>query len=275
MPLASSLLEKETLSSGITIPCYLVNSLKWSECRNYFYHRLHLISLEFAGTQWRHFPTCLSYRYSKTINGRVTNQVQCKRSVVPLQSHTRICAVNIIVTCEPLQRYLQAAPSLLLWCPKAIYLPRAPRPWLSKKQINTLICILVFYQCSLAGLWAFGFILHQTTQCCPRVRCQMCSIYFYNLIACDGSSQTETSWGARTTLPLLRMHSSAHRSPNRLTTFVTCLEVISEMSWWCCPASGPGMQNYGLNILKDQKGECCSRDARHELGTWGSQELQR
>jgi len=157
-----------------------------------------------------------------------------------------------VATCEPLQRHLQASLSLLHWCPKVIYLPQASRPGLSKKHINTFWYLSVS-QCSLASLWAFGFTLHQTTQHYPRVGCQMCRIYFCSLIACDGSSQTETSPGPGPLSQLPCTHCSGYRSPNRLATFVTCLEVILEMSWCCCPVSGPGMQNYSLNILKANK----------------------
>lgn len=85
------------------------------------------------------------------------DQVQCQRSVVPPWSHTRICATKVIVNCELLQQHLRASPSLLHWCPKAIYLPRASRLGLSKKHINTFwyLSVLSMQSCKFMSIWLY------------------------------------------------------------------------------------------------------------------------
>lgn len=227
MPLASPLLEKETLSLCISILFYLVNSLKWSKCRNYFYRHLYLISLEFDGTPWRCFPSCLPYRYPKPV-------VKCsaKDQLFP---HGLTPGSVMRTLSSPMSHCSDAFEQPWPCCIDAQNQFTCHKHQVQGWAKATLIHfgILVFYQCSLASLWAFGFILHQTTQHCHGAGYQMCSIYFYSLIACDRSSQTEPSWTARTTLPAPLCAQADHISD--------CLEVTSETSWWRHSASGPGV----------------------------------
>lgn len=71
----------------------------------------------------------------------------------------------------------------------------------------------------------------------PDVQISLCS-----LIACDKSNRNLLG---SPTAPWLPHSSSGHCSPNRLTTLVTSLGVTVQTRCCCCPASGPGMQNYG------------------------------
>lgn len=147
--------------------------------------------------------------------------------------------------------------------------------WGWAKTILIHFDILVFYQCSLASLWAFGFILHQTTQRRPGAGCQMCSVYFCSLIACDGSSQTETSWEARTTLPAA-LHAVlwvtlskqfVHMCDTSGSYFGD--ELVVPPSIWVWDAKSWSKH------LRDQQVGCWRRNSRCELGMWGSQDLQR
>lgn len=184
--------------------------------------------------------------------------------------------------CHERYRHLQAAAAAPSSIPiPAALMPKSDLPAMSIEARGwaktTLIHfdILLFYQCRLASLWAFGFILHQTTQRCPRAGCQMCSIYFYSLITCDGSSQTETSWGARSAVPAA-LHALLWTMLSKRVDHVCDTsgnyfgdELVVPPSIWAWDAK------LCSKHLKDQQGGCCNRDSRCELGMWGSRGQQR
>lgn len=117
-----------------------------------------------------------------------------------------------------------------------------------QKHINAFwyLSVLSMQSCKFMSIWLY-FTPHNS----PPAQSSLPDVRYLPL-------QPHRLWQVKSNRNLLGAraaptHSTGHRSPNRLTTFVTRLEIISGMSWCCCPASGPGMQNYGPNIWKTSK----------------------